>query len=87
MARHPIIVPELGLDGVALSLWLVEVGAEVSEGDRVVELLADGVTVDLSAPASGVLIETFASEDDPVATGQTLGEIEGREDARTSAPR
>lgn len=76
MSRHPIIVPDLGLDGVTLSLWLVEAGSEVTEGDRVVELLADGVTVDLSAPASGMLVETFASEDDPVATGQTIGEID-----------
>jgi pyruvate/2-oxoglutarate dehydrogenase complex dihydrolipoamide acyltransferase (E2) component len=76
MPRHPIIVPDLGLDGLTLSLWLVEAGAEVSEGDRVVELLADGVTVDLSAPASGTLAEPLACEDDPVAVGQTLGVIE-----------
>lgn len=79
--RIPIVVPELGLDGLVLSLWLVEQGTEVAEGDRVVELLADGVTVDLSAPASGVLVETLASEDDPVAVGQTLGVILAAEDS------
>jgi 2-oxoglutarate dehydrogenase E2 component (dihydrolipoamide succinyltransferase) len=76
MPRHEIIVPELGLDEVVLSLWLVELGAPVTEGDRVAELLAEGVTVDLPAPATGILIDTQVEEDDPIAAGQILGIIE-----------
>jgi pyruvate/2-oxoglutarate dehydrogenase complex dihydrolipoamide acyltransferase (E2) component len=76
--RHELVMPELGLaeECVTISLWLVEVGDVVTDGDRVVELLSDGVTVDLPAPASGVLIEILSSEDDPVHTGQVLGVIE-----------
>lgn len=79
--RHEIRLPELGLgEGrVTVSLWLMEVGDAVVEGDRVVELLSDGVTVDLPAPASGVLIETLAAEDDAVRTGQVLGAIESHD--------
>ena len=42
-------MPECGLMGVALrvSLWLVPEGADVLEGDRVVELIAGGATIDL----------------------------------------
>jgi pyruvate/2-oxoglutarate dehydrogenase complex dihydrolipoamide acyltransferase (E2) component len=55
-----------------VSLWLVDVGATVAEGDRVVELVADGVTVDLSAPTFGTLKRTLVAEDDPVEVGRRL---------------
>ena len=76
--RHELVMPELGLDEgrVTISLWLVEVGDAVTEGDRVVELLSDSVTVDLPAPASGVLCEMLVTEDDAVRTGQVLCVIE-----------
>ncbi len=76
--RHNLVVPDLGLKDqpVSLSLWLVEVGAEVTEGDRLVELLADSVTVDLPAPASGRFVESLAVEDEVVSIGQVLGIIE-----------
>jgi 2-oxoglutarate dehydrogenase E2 component (dihydrolipoamide succinyltransferase) len=78
MARHELRVPELGLEGapLTLSLWLVERGAEVTEGDRLVEIVAEAVTVDLPAPASGRLVEVLVLEDEPLAVGQLLGVIE-----------
>ncbi len=79
--RHNLVLPDLGLGErpVTLSLWLVEVGAEVTEGDRVVELSAESVTVDLPAPSSGTLVETLAIEDEELAIGQVLGIIESDE--------
>ena len=76
--RYNLVLPDLGLDDspVTVSLWLVEVGAVLSEGDRVVELAADSVTVDLPAPATGTLVETLVTEDEEVAVGQILGIIE-----------
>ena len=76
--RHNLVLPDLGLGDrpVTLSLWLVDVGSVVAEGDRVVELAADSVTVDLPAPVSGVLIEALAAEDETVAIGQVLAVIE-----------
>jgi 2-oxoglutarate dehydrogenase E2 component (dihydrolipoamide succinyltransferase) len=78
MPRHDLILPELGLGDrpVAVSLWLVEPGTAVTAGDPVLEVLAGSAVVDLPAPATGVLRETFADEDDPLYVGQRLGTIE-----------
>lgn len=78
MARTELILPELGIDHqpITVSLWLVECGTRVAEGDPVLEVLAGPATVDLPAPADGVLIETLVEEDDPLTVGQRLGLIE-----------
>jgi len=75
--RHRIVLPELGLSHWVVSLWLVDKGRNVTAGDRVIEVLADGVTVDLPAPATGVLVEQLVGDDDPLVVGQVLGWIEG----------
>lgn len=80
MNRQELVLPDLGLQDVTLSLWLVEEGSPVTVGDRLVEVMADGVTVDISSPASGVLIETLVEEDEPISAGQRLGVIEVREE-------
>ena len=72
----PLVVPDLGVAGAALSLWLVAEGAEVIEGDRVVELVAGGVTVDLGAPVSGRLVAQRIDEDEAITAGQVLAEFE-----------
>ena len=57
-------------------------GSDVVCGDRILEVLAGEVTVDLPAPATGRLVEQHVAEDDILATGQLLGVIEeaGEED-------
>ena len=72
-----LVVPDVGIVGVALvlSLWLVPEGTDVLEGDRVVELLAGGVTIDLEAPVTGWLVRCFVDEDDVVAPGTVLAEF------------
>lgn len=79
--RFNLVLPDLGLEDqpLTISLWLVEIGAEVAAGDRLVELAADSVTIDLPSPASGVLVETLAVEDEEVQIGQILAVIEGEE--------
>lgn len=76
--RERLIVPDLGLGStpLVLSLWLVPEGGRVAAGDRVVELLARGVTIDLEAPVSGRLVSRFLDEDEPLATGTVLAEFE-----------
>ena len=73
-----IVMPDLGLgsEPVAVSLWLVDVGAVVSRGDRLLEVAADGVTVDIPSPAGGTLKVVFVYEDDRVTPGMRLGTIE-----------
>lgn len=76
--RHILRLPELGLSHVPIvaSLWLVARGSEVSEGDRILEVLAGEVTVDLSAPASGRLVEKLVDDEETIAVGQPLAVIQ-----------
>jgi len=76
--RHALILPELGLAGVAItaSAWLSEVGTRVYEGDRLLEVSAGEVIIDLPSPATGVLVEQHVGEDDELHLGQVLGLIE-----------
>ncbi len=74
--RHKLVLSELGLPHLTVSVWLVERGQKVAAGERVVEVLSDGVTVDLPAPVSGVLVKQLVSEDDPIVVGQVLAWIE-----------
>ena len=80
--RHVLRLPELGLSHVPIvaSLWLVRRGNEVSEGDRLLEVLAGEVTIDLSAPASGILLEKLVAADEPLVVGQPLAVIEASAD-------
>lgn len=77
-SRRQLTVPELGLEHapLMLSLWLVPPGARVMAGDRVAELAAGGVTIDLEAPVSGRLVAQLADEDAPVAVGSVIAEFE-----------
>ena len=85
--RHVLVLPELGLGDreVVASVWLVEPGSEVTAGDRLLEVLAGVVTIDLPAPASGVLVETLVEDDQPLIVGQPLGVIEAAADPREEA--
>jgi pyruvate/2-oxoglutarate dehydrogenase complex dihydrolipoamide acyltransferase (E2) component len=76
--RVPLVVPECGLGDVplAVSLWLVPCGAAVLAGDRVLELIAGGVSIDLGAPVSGRLARQFVEEDQPVTAGMVAAEFE-----------
>jgi pyruvate/2-oxoglutarate dehydrogenase complex dihydrolipoamide acyltransferase (E2) component len=76
--RHDLVLPDLGFADdvrVTASVWLAPVGKRVIEGERLLEVLAGEVTVDLPAPANGVLAERCVAEDDPLRTGQVLGVI------------
>ena len=75
--RTELRLPDLGFGDreVTLSIWLVETGRAVTEGDRLVEVLSGSATVDLPAPASGVLEATFAAEDEIIAADQLLAVI------------
>ena len=76
--RRHVVLPDLGVgdDPVVLSLWLVKVGERVSAGEPLVEVMTGPATVDLSAPADGVLAEKLAAEGEPLMVGQRLAAIE-----------
>lgn len=72
----PIVLPDLGAKGVRLSVWFVDPGDPVYEGDRVVEVLSNGATFDVLSPVTGRFVERKAHADDPLVTGQVLGMVE-----------
>jgi pyruvate/2-oxoglutarate dehydrogenase complex dihydrolipoamide acyltransferase (E2) component len=74
--RTPVTLPDLGAAPVRLSLWFAAPGDVVFEGDRLAEVLVAGATFDVSAPATGRLIERCVWRDDVLTPGQVLGVVE-----------
>jgi 2-oxoglutarate dehydrogenase E2 component (dihydrolipoamide succinyltransferase) len=76
--KHYLTLPDLGLEGrpVKASLWLVRRGTRVAQGDALLEVLAGEATVDLPAPASGVLVRKLVEEDDVLEVGQRLAIVD-----------
>jgi pyruvate/2-oxoglutarate dehydrogenase complex dihydrolipoamide acyltransferase (E2) component len=74
--RAEILLPEVGKAPLVLSVWFADLGDLVFEGDRLVEVLADGATFDVPAPATGRLVEKRALPDDPLQPRQVLGTVE-----------
>ena len=74
--RKAVTMPDLHAPAPVVSVWFVEPGEHVYAGDRVVEILIAGATVDVSAPASGRLVEKLVWPDEAVTPGQVLGYIE-----------
>ena len=50
------------------------------QGDAVLEVVAGSATVDLPAPASGVLVAKLVLDDEPLKIGQRLGVVETIDD-------
>jgi pyruvate dehydrogenase E2 component (dihydrolipoamide acetyltransferase) len=72
-----VIMPalELAQETGKVIRWLKSPGDTVSKGEPIVEIETDKVTVEVEAPASGVLREVTAREGDVVAVGKTIALI------------
>ena len=70
-------LPDLDLPRVPMtvSVWHATVGQRVVEGDRLIEVSAGDVALDLPAPVSGVLAERCVKTDEPLTVGQVLARI------------
>ena len=55
--------------------WLKAIGEKVAVNEPLIELETDKVTVEIPAPASGVLLEILKGEGDEVLPGDLLGQI------------
>lgn len=73
----PITMPEAGESVVSgiLSSWLKSDGEHVERDETVAEVETDKITVELLAPAAGVLKRTV-SEGDEIEIGQAVGEVD-----------
>ncbi|MBV8497190.1 MAG: 2-oxo acid dehydrogenase subunit E2 [Gammaproteobacteria bacterium] len=56
--------------------WLKQVGESVAENEPLIELETDKVTVEVAAPATGVLREILKQEQEEIAPGELLGRLE-----------
>ena len=76
-SRCEFVLPDLGLGehSVRASVWLISPGNKVVVGDRLIEVAAADVTIDLPAPVTGRLVEQCVDEDDELEAGQRLGWI------------
>jgi pyruvate/2-oxoglutarate dehydrogenase complex dihydrolipoamide acyltransferase (E2) component len=70
-------LPDLDFAGarIFVSAWHAKVGQRVVERDRLVEVVAQDVTVDLPSPVSGILVEQCVRIDEELQTGQLLARI------------
>lgn len=64
----------LSMDGTLLN-WLKQVGEQVQAGDVIAEIESDKATVEVEAPAAGVLAEIRAQPGDTLTTGAVIGVI------------
>ena len=72
-----IKVPTLGesVTEATVAKWFKQVGDSVAADERLVELETDKVTVEVPAPAAGVLSDISAKVGDTVGVGAVLGSI------------
>jgi 2-oxoglutarate dehydrogenase E2 component (dihydrolipoamide succinyltransferase) len=73
-----IIVPTLGesVTTATIARWIKKAGEAVAADEPVVELETDKVTVEVNAPAAGVLSEIIAPEGAEVEVGALLGRVD-----------
>jgi 2-oxoglutarate dehydrogenase E2 component (dihydrolipoamide succinyltransferase) len=89
-AMTEIRVPTLGesVTEATIGRWFKQPGDAVRADEALAELETDKVTLEVNAPASGILAEIVAKEGETVTPGALLGQItEGAANAKTpSAP-
>jgi 2-oxoglutarate dehydrogenase E2 component (dihydrolipoamide succinyltransferase) len=82
-----VTMPQLGESVVegTIGKWLVSVGQSVEKDQPLVEILTDKADSELPAPLAGVVTQLLASEDDIVAVGDPICEIDERASAAAAA--
>ncbi len=81
-----VTMPQLGESVVegTIGKWLVAAGDSVDKDQPLVEILTDKADSELPAPVAGVVTQLLAAEDDIVAVGDPICEID--ESAQAGAP-
>ncbi len=83
-----VIMPalELAQETGKVLRWLKSPGEAVTKGEPIVEIETDKVTVEVEAPASGVLRDVTARAGDVVPVGKTIAVIAAPGEAAAAAP-
>src|SRR5215469_5024832 len=82
-----IRVPTLGesVTEATIGRWFKKAGEQVAVDEPLVELETDKVTIEVPAPAAGVLSEIAAKDGETVAVGALLGQIKDGAGAAAAA--
>src|SRR5229473_1200270 len=83
-----IRVPTLGesVTEATIGKWFKKPGDAVAVDEPLVELETDKVTIEVPAPAAGVLAEIAAKDGETVAVGALLGQIKDGGAAKAAPP-
>ncbi len=85
-----VIMPALGMaqETGTLIRWLKAAGDEVAKGEPLMEVETDKATVEIEAPASGMLASVTAQAGDVIPVGQRIALIlaQGEEEEKVSSP-
>ncbi len=81
-----VIMPalELAQETGKLLRWIKAAGDTVRKGEPIAEIETDKVTIELEAPASGVLSAVTAQEGDVVPVGHTIAQIAAASEAAST---
>ena len=81
-----VTMPQLGESVVegTIGKWLVSVGQTVAKDEPIVEILTDKADSELPAPIAGVVTQLLAAEDDIIAVGDPICEIDENAQAGAS---
>ena len=76
-----VVMPQLGneIEEGQIAQWLKVEGDTVTAGEPLLVIETPKVTIDIDAPASGVLKQIVAQVDELAAVGATLGVIDAEE--------
>ena len=83
-----VVLPEDQVEGSRSQVqrWLKAAGESVKRHEPLIEIETDKVTVEVAAPADGVLAEIVAAEGTDVAPGAVLGRLRAGSAGVTTAP-
>lgn len=78
MSKIDIILPAAQLEGTTatLSKWLVATGQQVKEGDPIIELETDKVSMEICAPDAGILSNIVFNEGEEIEVDTVLGHLD-----------
>ena len=72
-----VLVPRLGegVDEVTVTKWLKQVGDSITELEPLLEVESDKVTVEVPAPASGMILQIETQQGQSAKVGEVLAII------------
>ena len=87
MAKE-VVMPALGMaqETGTLIQWLKAAGDQVTKGEPWMEVETDKATVEIEAPASGILVSVTAQAGDVIPVGQRIALILAPSEAESSLP-